>query len=465
MKILILGAGPTGLGAAWRLAALGHPDWELWERDAAAGGLSRSVVDDHGFTWDIGGHVQFSHYRTFDAAMDEALGPEGWLDHERESWIRIFGGWVPYPFQYNIHRLPKPEALACLQGLLELKGRERPARFANFRELIFACFGAGIAERFMIPYNTKVWSYPPEALAAGWIGERVALPDLGKIAESVVLERDQVSWGPNQTFRFARRGGTGAVWQALAARLPSEKVHYNRRAVRIDATRRCVIDQNGRESSYDALITTLPLDLLTEMGDFGELREAAAALRHSRVHVIGVALEGRPGPELQNKYWIYFPEPATPFFRVTVFSNYSPANVPDPARQWSLMAEVSEAPDTPREEESVVEETVAGLIREGLITSRAEVHHIWHHLADRAYPTPALGRDEALTRILPALEARGIYSRGRLGAWKYEVSNQDHSLMQGVEAVNRILFGSPELTLWFPDLVNNPHPAYGKNWL
>src|SRR5439155_340516 len=67
--LLIVGAGPTGLGAAWRLTASGETNWLLCEAAADAGGLAGSVVDDHGFTWDLGGHVQFSHYDYFDDLM------------------------------------------------------------------------------------------------------------------------------------------------------------------------------------------------------------------------------------------------------------------------------------------------------------------------------------------------------------------------------------------------------------
>jgi hypothetical protein len=78
----------------------------------------------------------------------------------------------------------------------------------------------------------------------------------------------------------------------------------------------------------------------------------------------------------------------------------------------------------------------------------------WHHREAHGYPTPALGRDAALAVLRPALEACGVYSRGRFGAWKYEVSNQDHSFMQGVEVVNRLLGLGDEPTLDDPGLVN-----------
>jgi len=151
---------------------------------------------------------------------------------------------------------------------------------------------------------------------------------------------------------------------------------------------------------------------------------------------------------------MYFPENDCPFYRVTHFSHYSPNNVPDIARHWSLMAEVSESPAKPVDAGSVVADTIGGLIDTALIRDRSAVHHTWHRRLPHGYPTPSRGRDRALAAILPALEARGVYSRGRFGAWKYEVSNQDHSFAQGVECVDHLLSGSPETTLHQPEVVN-----------
>jgi hypothetical protein len=156
---------------------------------------------------------------------------------------------------------------------------------------------------------------------------------------------------------------------------------------------------------------------------------------------------------------MYFPEDDCPFYRVTVFSNYSPHNVPDITRYWSLMAEVSESPCKPVDQARIKEETVQGLLNTGLIPSRDVVHHVWYRRLERGYPTPSLHRDRALARLLPALEERGIKSRGRFGAWKYEVSNQDHSFAQGAEAAGSWLTGAPEETLNYPERVNSRRPA------
>ena len=88
---------------------------------------------------------------------------------------------------------------------------------------------------------------------------------------------------------------------------------------------------------------------------------------------------------------------------------------------------------------------IAAFERCGFI-DRANVVSRWHRRLEHGYPTPWLGRDEVLGEVEQALHGAGIYSRGRFGAWKYEVSNQDHSLMQGVEAVERILTGAAERT-------------------
>ncbi len=102
----------------------------------------------------------------------------------------------------------------------------------------------------------------------------------------------------------------------------------------------------------------------------------------------------------------------------------------------------------------IVDEVRRGLVATNLIPSEEIIHHTWHRRLDRGYPTPYLKRDEILKVLRGELEDRNIYSRGRFGAWKYEVSNQDHSVAQGVECVDRLLNDSPEITINHPDLVN-----------
>jgi protoporphyrinogen oxidase len=455
-QFVIIGAGPTGLGAALRLLELREADFLVVDQASAAGGLASSFVDEAGFTWDLGGHVQFSHYRVFDNYMDLALGTDGWLRHQRESWVWMYDRFVPYPFQYNLHRLPSAERWECVRGLLEAS-RATAERPASFREWILATFGRGIADVFLLPYNFKVWAYPPEMMSCGWVGERVAVPPLDKVIRGVCLGQDEVSWGPNNTFRFPKRGGTGSIWKALAQQLPEANLRLGDSVKGIDVRNREIQLQSGLRICYDHLISSMPVDRLTAMIAEPELAVAAGRLLYSGVHVVGIGLAGEPPEHLRTKCWMYFPEANSPFYRVTVFSNYSPFNTPRPGETWSLMAEVSQSPHKPVDHRTIVEDVMRGMMATKLIRPTDHVLSRCHRFLRHGYPTPSLDRDEILALILPRLERLGISSRGRFGAWKYEVSNQDHTFAQGYECVSRLVSGGNEQdepTLNDPNKVN-----------
>jgi protoporphyrinogen oxidase len=357
--------------------------------------------------------------------------------------------------------LPSAERARCLEGLIQAALNKSDRPLADFEDFILRTFGRGIAEVFMLPYNFKVWGYPPARLGAEWIGERVSVPDPSRAARNVAQGADDVSWGPNSTFRFPRHGGTGAICEALARRLPAEKILVGSAAVEIDVAARRVVFDDGTQEQYDQLISTIPLDQFAHLAHHQDWIESASRLAHSSTYVVGVGLQGQAPAELASKCWMYFPEANSPFYRVTHFSLYSPNNVDDIARHWSLMAEVSESPDKPVDRTNVVKDTIAGLVATGLIDSPARVAHTWMLRVEYGYPTPTPQRDEILHNLLPKMYEQGILSRGRFGAWKYEVANQDHSFMQGYEAAAHILFGCPELTVWDAGFVNARHRVLG----
>ncbi len=446
MKILILGAGPCGLGAAHRLNELGHSTWRIIEKNSHVGGLSASFLDDAGFTWDMGGHVLFSHYDYFDRVVAAALGGE-WHEHQRESWVRIFQRWVPYPFQNNVRYLPDAVLKECVEGLRDLSGI--PADAANFREWMDAVFGRGIVKHFMEPYNRKVWGVPLESMDKGWISERVSMVDLNRISKNIAEQRDDLSWGPNNRFKFPKQGGTGAIFEGIARPLMA-RIDLKRKMVRVDLEQKEVLLADGERVGYDFLINSSPLDLFVRSSVFlpDVVRVAADDLVHNGGLMAGIGLAGK---RIDPKCWMYFPESDSPFYRVTNFFNYAAANVPQGTNDeyFSLICETTFSPHSPRNSATIMAETVEGLIASGLLTERERERIVskWLLEVPYSYPVPTLGRDRALGIIQPYLESRGVYSRGRFGAWKYEVGNMDHSFMQGVEVIDRILYGARENTV------------------
>ncbi len=447
-QIIILGAGPTGLGAAYRLRELGHEAFHMYDREPYLGGLATSFTDPQGFTWDIGGHVMFSHYKYYDDVFDRLMGDD-FQRNMRESWVRMFDRWVPYPFQNNIRYLPKEVTYECLSGLIKAQQAGNHKEAKDFEEFIERVFGEGICKYFMRPYNFKVWAHPPAMMNKEWIGERVAVIDTERALKNVVLEQDDFGWGPNNQFKFPLRGGTGEFYRRFAGPLEGNYT-LNCMIEAIDLANKRVRFDDGDTRGYHTLISTIPLDrLLNDIieGDVpANLKEAAASLRHSGGHMVGIGIR-QPCPS--TKSWMYFPEDNCPFYRVTYLSNYSPYMTPDNDRYYSLLCETSYSEFKPVDAERIVEDTIQGLINAGLLkeSDRHDIVSTWHYDAGYSYPTPSVERDRILAEVIPFLESHGIYSRGRFGMWKYEVSNTDHSLMQGVEVVNRLILGEPETTI------------------
>jgi protoporphyrinogen oxidase len=449
-RVVIIGAGPTGLAAGYRLQELGHDDWVILEATDRVGGLATSFTDEHGFTYDIGGHVMFSHYSYYDELVDKLMGGD-YTELEREAWVWMENRFVPYPFQNNLHDLQPQTVFDCVMGLVEAQQRnliEGTRRPEHFHRWVLDTFGQGIADHFMLPYNFKVWATPPELMNHVWIGERVSVVDLAGVLRNVLLGEDQRSWGPNNTFKYPLRGGTGHLYDQLRTYVDDHLV-TEMPVMTVDADSRVVHTADGQTFPYDVLLSTMPLNkLIASMPAApAAVADAVGGLHWSGSHIVGVGVD-RPADSTKN--WIYFPEPDVPFYRVTYLSNYSPYITPGPD-QTLFLTETSRSPHKPEPADTIVERVIDGLERTGLMQpgDRERIVTTWLCSPEQSYPVPSVTRDASLGVIQPWLRQQGIWSRGRFGAWLYEIGNMDHSAMQGVEFVNRVLLDEPE-TVWIP---------------
>lgn len=315
-------------------------------------------------------------------------------------------------------------------------------------------------------------------MQCAWLGERVAAPNLKLVTKNVVLNKIAGNWGPNATFRFPARDGTGGIWIAVSDTLPEDKKRYGKKGEveKVDAEGKVVTLSDGTTIKYNKLISTMAVDSLVEKMGNQELISLSKGLYYSTTHVIGVGLRGARPERIGDKCWLYFPEDNCPFYRATIFSNYSPYNQPQASEKlatlylangtkaastepkegpyWSIMLEVSESSMKPVDQENLLKDCIQGLINTEMITAEDEIVSTYHRRFDHGYPTPSLEREGVLKDLLPKLQDLDIYSRGRFGSWRYEVGNQDHSFMLGVEAADNIVNGAVELTLNYPDFVN-----------
>ncbi|XP_071809304.1 uncharacterized protein [Asterias amurensis] len=478
--IVIIGSGPTALGAAQRLfeyrGIMGAKKVTILEQESHPGGLASSERDEKGFLWDMGGHVVFSHYEYFDKTLDRAV--KDWNKRKRAAFAFMKGSdgerrFISYPVQNNIEVMDKVDQGKSLAGLEEITNHPIVKKPANFDEWLVKNFGVGLCDVFMRKYNKKVWTVNSTEMNSVWVGERVAVPDIEKIKQKIEDFNEgktvqEQAWGPNSFFRFPSFNGTGNIWRGVANLIPRNWFKFQTRVTAVDLDLKTMSVQDTRSKTmssmtYDTLISTVPLDNLfgiLKCNDrtLKEKQVLASQLVYSHTHVIGVGLKGQPPKSLSDKSWMYFPDSDSPFYRITVFSNYSDDHVPKPRVFWSLMCEAAEPqlPSNPGywEAAKLVTATVDALVDYGFI-SKEQVVSKYHRRLEHGYPVPSVKRDHILNVLQPWLESKDVYSRGRFGGWRYEVSNQDHSFMQGVEVADRIVKGVPEATYPTPNLVNS----------
>ena len=442
------GAGPTGLGAAWRLDEIDNGlDWVVLEHLHGPGGMARTEASD-GYLWDIGGHVLFPHYRYFDDLLDQLVDEWELVMPVRGAWM--WDRFVPYPVQSNIGRFPAPVRERILD---DLEASADARECTSFEDFLRAQFGDCLYREFFEPLNLKMWGLHPSKMEWGWADHRSgsALPnvprlDADAIRRDIAAGRDAPAWDADTRIRYPGHGGTGRIWEQLCARLPADRMRFGETVIEVDGAQRVVVLASGERVRYEQAISSIPLDrLLRLIVDRPDLHVLADRLHPAAVDIVGVGLCGRPPEQLRDVCSLYVPDDEIPFWRVTVLSNYSSACAPQTEPHWSLLCEVNSGADRPAPSGSIRDDVIDGLVTLGFVDRHA-IEKVWVKSISHGYPVPALGVEEVLEEAEGELASVGITSRGRFGGWRYQVSNQDHAFMQGLEAVDRIVFGIDEVT-------------------
>ena len=139
-----------------------------------------------------------------------------------------------------------------------------------------------------------------------WLGERVAAPDVKTAVKNVVLGKVAGNWGPNATFRFPSRDGTGGIWIAVANTLPDEKKRFGKKGEvsKVDAAKKVVTFTDGTTVGYEKLVSTMAVDHLVQAMGNQELISLSKDLFYSSTHVIGVGIRGERPERIGDKCWV-----------------------------------------------------------------------------------------------------------------------------------------------------------------
>lgn len=426
-KVVILGAGLTGLSAAYHL----DTDYEIYEKESEVGGLCRSRCIN-GFIFDQAVHAIYSQDEYATALIKKLLNGN-LLSQARSSWIYSRGVLTLYPFQANTFGLPIEVVKECVLGFIEARysGNER-RRSANFEDWIYNTFGSGIAEHFMIPFNRKLWATDLKEMSIRWIGGRIPQPDLEEVLEGA-LSNQRKGFGLNESFWYPRYGGIEALPKAFLPHVGNINLNQEVSAIYPDERRIVMADSCSRR--YDKLISSLPLPRLMDMIDPVPIsvQKASSQLRCNKVYSVNIGVNRA---NISNAHWIYFPEQDFVFHRISFPMNFSPFMAPEGAS--SITAEISASASKEISEHGLVQRVIDDLILARVLEKDDEILVTDLVSLDPAYVIYNHSHNKNVSLIHQFLCDKEIYPCGRFGMWEYY--NMDHAILSGrsaAEGVNR----------------------------
>lgn len=401
VRYAIVGAGISGLAFAdW----LTDDDYLIFEAEAEIGGYCRTIKQD-GFVWDYSGHFFHFKHKDIEAYLVERMADQRVLKVEKKSeilWSRVGEkeGTIDFPFQKNIHQLPKADFIDCLYDL-----RFRPQQTPeNFLEMLYAKFGRSIAEKFLVPYNEKLYATDLRNLDVDAMGRFFPYADEDDIIRNF---RRPENASYNATFTYPEGGAIQYV-EALAKGVNKDAISLSERVLDVDLERK-VLRTSKREVAFEHLISAAPFPKLLDMGAVPYDRDAYS---WNQVLVFNLGFD-RKGP--RDLHWMYVPQRELCFYRVGFYDNIFDTD------RMSLYVEIGRPHDAAFSDADVARlkaQVLTDLERAGIVTDHELVsaHHV---VLDPAYVhiTEASLADVRVKKA--QLEGHGVHSIGRYGSWTY----------------------------------------------
>jgi protoporphyrinogen oxidase len=451
-KIVVIGAGMSGLGAAWRLSELGV-SVEVFEAEERPGGMAATHVSD-GFRFDFGIHGFFASRPGTEAVLSriKALLKDELIEVTKATSIYFRKRYVAYPVQAKDLFLALSPGLAlwCFLDFFRTRVKRRLGvrqPEASFEQWITARFGRALYNIYFKPYAQKVWGVDPGELSAEWLVRRVTTVSLWDVIRKALRQiaglgaerRHEYSQQPLR-FLYCRRGA-GAPAQVIADLVEKAggKIHLRSRVVEMlrsgnQVTGLVIEDAAGqRQQSCDAVISTIPVQALIKMlsPPIDENITAAAAQLRSR-NLIFVFLKLNK-PRVFHEQWVYYPDPATPFNRVNEFTNicadFAPLGKTGLCLELACFSEdeIWHAPD-----KAIFARCAEAMEKLGLVETSEVIGYDVIRMS-YVYPIFTVQTAPLLQRVIEHVKTyKNLVTIGRQGLFQY--INMDEALEQGAQA-------------------------------
>lgn len=390
---IIIGAGATGLA----YASFTTNDYLVIEADCEVGGYCKTIKQD-GFVWDYSGH--FFHFRRPDLEqyICQYIKPDTILKCHKHTQILYKGKYIDFPFQKNIHQLEKEEFIDCLYDLFN----NQYTGSSNFCEMLYTKFGKSIAEKFLIPYNEKLYACNLNCLDINAMGRFFPYADKEDIIANF---KSNSSKSYNETFTYPK-GGAFEYINSLLQRIDLSKLLLGEAVISIDLEKH-ILTTTRRSIIFDNLISTIPFPVLLDKCGIGYDK---SIYTWNQVLVFNLGFDSKGNDKINN--WVYFPDKDLCFYRVGYYDNIFESD------RMSLYIELGFYKGSQIDVDKWFERVLEDLRKSGIVTTQKLVsrHHV---IMDPAYVhiTEKSLRDVSVKKGL--LEKSNAYSIGRYGSWTY----------------------------------------------
>lgn len=393
---IILGAGITGLSYAMFKPT---NDYLILEKENEIGGYCRTT-HRNGFVWDYSGH--FFHFQDphIKDIMMRGLDESDVTNVDKCTHIKYGDRLIDFPFQKNIHQLPQQEFIDCLVDLFESGGND----YHSFKEMLYAKFGKSIAEKFLIPYNTKLYATDLDALDSNAMGRFFPYAEKEEIVRNF---RRSANTSYNGTFVYPRNGAVVYVKQILN-HIYSDKIKTGCKVESINVESKTVGLDNGEKLQYERLISTMPFVRLLDLTGVSYDRNLYG---WNQVLVFNLGFDSK-GPNTTD-HWIYFPGKEYCFYRVGFYDNILGSD------RMSLYVELGFGKDAEVQSEEWLPKILADLVAAGVVSNTQKLVDYETILMNPAYVHINQASCQDVEKKKTLLAAKDIYSIGRYGSWTY----------------------------------------------